>query len=1197
MKLLGIARFEISYQLRGILTWIAFVVLLVFAFAQTRVGFLSDALRDDFFVNAPSVIASVTVFTCLIWLLVGATIAGEAGARDASTGMHPLSYTAPVSRADYLGGRFLAAFALNALLLLAVPIASILAVYVTGVDGAVIGPFRFASYATAWAFIALPNAFVVTAIQFSLAALTRESKASYLGSIIVFFCAFILSFAVFFTFGLRDFARLIDPLGFITIIDLSLEWTSIEKNERLLALEGRLLKNRLVWLTIAAAVLAFTHARFRFVHLVSTDMLSRLMWWRRARAVADVRSETLPGHIDIPAVAKSFGAAVSLRQLQSIAWTSFKQVALSRSGAVAWGFITLVVLVMVWLDMEYQNVSVLPRTDQVLPGLTATLREPSNPWMIFPLLIILFAGELVWRERDARMNEITDSTSVPDSVMLAGKFAGFALALIAWLVYVAIAAMLIQVAGGYSSLEPLLYIETLLGLQLVEYLLFAMLAMFISVAVGQKHVGQIIAVIAYLFIALSGMFGIRHNLLIYGAAPGWSYSDMRGFGPSLGPWLWFKLYWAGWALLLAVIARLLWNRGVASNLSERLLLARRRITRSTAGTLAAAAALIGVTGGFVFYNTNVLNEYIGTDQAIARVAQYELRYKMFEDVPQPQLTRTRLRVEIYPDRRAAEISGTYTLVNRTERPIEAIHATIPAAVKTGAFIFSRRARQVVSDDVRGFRSYSLDQALMPGDSMELNFTSHFEPEGFRNSGIDPAVSENGSYFTSHEWLPFIGYVQYLELTSADDRRKHGLAPRPLVPSLDDIRLEHNVTGSQGVWFDAVVGTAINQTAVAPGELRRSWTEDGRRYFHYSSDAPIGTEYRFFSARYDIHEETWNGINIRIYSDPRHDANVARARASIIASLDYFGRQFGPYPYGHLTFVERPGTGMSLHASPSFVDFGEGFSAWNPDSESGGLDLAYAAVSHEVAHQWWGSMVTPAFAAGAGLLSESMAWYSGMQVVKKEKGAEQLRKLRRFFLQPEPIPPIRQSVPLLRAIDPYAMYRKGPFAMWSLSEYVGEAKVNGALRRMVDLYGSPEAPLATSLDLYRELHAITPDSLQYLLHDLFEANTFWELKAERAVAKRSASGQWEVNFEFSARKETVDSTGTITEVPMDDFIDIGVYGAGEDGLGRKLYLRRMKVRSGTHTVTVTVPERPAHAGIDPDRLMISTEPGDNVVEVK
>ena len=33
-------------------------------------------------------------------------------ARDVQTRMHPLTYTAPVSKADYLGGRFLAGFIL-----------------------------------------------------------------------------------------------------------------------------------------------------------------------------------------------------------------------------------------------------------------------------------------------------------------------------------------------------------------------------------------------------------------------------------------------------------------------------------------------------------------------------------------------------------------------------------------------------------------------------------------------------------------------------------------------------------------------------------------------------------------------------------------------------------------------------------------------------------------------------------------------------------------------------------------------------------------------------------------------------------------------------------------------------------------------------------------------------------------------------
>jgi hypothetical protein len=44
----------------------------------------------------------------------GRGVGGAAAARDVRTRMHPLTYTAPGSKADYVGGRFLAAFVLKA---------------------------------------------------------------------------------------------------------------------------------------------------------------------------------------------------------------------------------------------------------------------------------------------------------------------------------------------------------------------------------------------------------------------------------------------------------------------------------------------------------------------------------------------------------------------------------------------------------------------------------------------------------------------------------------------------------------------------------------------------------------------------------------------------------------------------------------------------------------------------------------------------------------------------------------------------------------------------------------------------------------------------------------------------------------------------------------------------------------------------
>ena len=137
------------------------------------------------------------------------------------------------------------------------------------------------------------------------------------------------------------------------------------------------------------------------------------------------------------------------------------------------------------------------------------------------------------------------------------------------------------------------------------------------------------------------------------------------------------------------------------------------------------------------------------------------------------------------------------------------------------------------------------------------------------------------------------------------------------------------------------------------------------------------------------------------------------------------------------------------------------------------------------------------------------------------------------------------------------------------------------------------PLPTSRDLYRELQAVTPESFQYLLHDLFEKNTFWELEAERAAAHQTAAGAWQVTLDVQARKVVVDEAGVATEVPMDDWIEIGVFGDGAP------YVQKHRVRSGKQTITVTVPRKPVFAGIDPYHVLDWAEEGndDNIEPVK
>jgi ABC-2 type transport system permease protein len=148
----------------------------------------------------------------------------------------------------------------------------------------------------------------------------------------------------------------------------------------------------------------------------------------------------------------------------------------------------------------------------------------------------------------------------------------------------------------------------------------------------------------------------------------------------------------------------------------------------------------------------------------------------------------------------------------------------------------------------------------------------------------------------------------------------------------------------------------------------------------------------------------------------------------------------------------------------------------------------------------------------------------------------------------------------------------------MREYIGKERIDAALRSLFEKYRSGTPPLPTSMDLYRELQAVTPDSFQYLLQDLFEKNTFWELETERASAQQTEAATWQVTLAVRARKVVVDEAGIETEVPMDDWLEVGVFDEGEP------YLQKHRIHSGKQTITVTVPHKPARAGIDPRHLL-------------
>jgi ABC-type transport system involved in multi-copper enzyme maturation permease subunit len=1203
MKFQRIFALELRYQLRRATTWLYFGVLLILAFLIVVANYAPDARDGYFLVNAPIVLAAVTAICSVKWLVVGASVAGDAAARDVQTRMHSLTYTAPASKAAYLGGRFLAAFALSVLILLAIPAGLLLAMYGAGIEAELLVPFRVAGYLTTFGFIALPNAFFATAMQFSVAALSRRALASYLAGAALFAAAYtvwpLLEQGA-------EWGNLADPMSFGPVLNhLSKDWSPLEKNTRLLLLEGPFLANRLLWFGISLGLLAFTYWRFQFA-LPETGQKPK----SGKQATADVAA---PQQLNwgtagaLPRARGTYGLATQLRQLRLMTGQGFRQLAKSKAGLPLLAGLALMLGLTIPGNLKGRGVPLLPRTDFVLDYLTAPLAQPEFFWIILALLTVFYAGELVWREREAGLSEIANAAPVPEWVLLLSRFLALALVLLGWLALLMTAGIVAQAALGGARPEIGLYVPVLFGLQLVDCLLFALLALCGHVLVNQKFVGHLVALLAYGCIVFAPTLGLEHKLLIFSASPRWTYTDMAGFGPTLAPWLWFKAYWVGWGLLLAVVAALFWVRGREGRAAVRLQLARRRLTRPLALVSAVAAAGILGCGGFIFYNTNVLHDYSSTADVAAQRAAYEQRYRRYQNAPQPQLTGVNLQVEMYPQQRLVAIQGTYRLVNNSGVPIAAVHLGTGEGVETTAVHFDQPARAVLVDEELRHRLYALPRPLRPGDSLRLHFRVTYKARGFANSGADAQVQASGSSFRNLEWLPVIGYQPYRELDEAGARKAYGLAPRPATASLYDVAARRYAPFPEQIRLEAVVGTDADQQVVAPGALRRTWTKAGRRYFHYATEAPIRNEYALFSARYAVQEGTWRNpaagpgqaVAIQVYYPPGLTLNPARMVRSAQASLDYYTRQFGPYPHRQLRFVAHAGYGYGHHAAPIDITAEEGFFLLNTQADERGFDLVTAVVAHEVAHQWWGNQLKQAYVEGAGLITESLAWYSAMGVIEDKYGAEHLRRLLSFLREENEAPRTRAALPLLQADDWYQMYRKGPLALYTLSQYTGRNRVNAALRNLLAHHRPGTLPRPTSLDLYQELQTVTPDSLQPLLHDLFEANTFWELATETATAKQRKGGAWQLTLTLQARKLVVDSAGTETKLPVKEWVEIGVFGPAPAGkeVGKQLYRQKHLLKSGKQTIVLTVPGRPATAGVDPRNLLIDWNLVDNHREVK
>jgi len=181
---------------------------------------------------------------------------------------------------------------------------------------------------------------------------------------------------------------------------------------------------------------------------------------------------------------------------------------------------------------------------------------------------------------------------------------------------------------------------------------------------------------------------------------------------------------------------------------------------------------------------------------------------------------------------------------------------------------------------------------------------------------------------------------------------------------------------------------------------------------------------------------------------------------------------------------------------------------------------------------------------------------------------------------------------------YIHYNKASVVLYYLKEMIGEDKVNAALRKLIKQYAYNAPPYPTSWALVDALSEQTPPQYQYLIKDLFEDITLFSNRTLDATARRRPDGKYDVTLNIEAHKFKADAKGNETEVPVNDWIDIGAFAKPEKGrkYGRTLYRDRTHITQTHSSYTFTTGELPVQAGVDPFLLLVDRIPDDNTKKV-
>ena len=966
--------------------------------------------------------------------------------KDWDSGFDTILYTLPISKKNYLGDRFIFlffnSFGSFVILMVGFAIGQSLRTEIT------INPhFNILHYLYPLLIFGFQNSLFICCILFFISYATRNKLIVVVAGLMLYVCYMVIMIYANSPFmsgstpqslELEKIAALIDPFGLSAYFTEAKKLSVTEKNYQIIPLEGYLLANRILYLTISAILLFLTFKVFNFTSIPKIKRPKPNIFNSNSSPKLD---DFLPAELN-------FEDNQALRSIKSFVKIDLIYI----SKGIAWISVCMLILFFVGMEMyaEIEKGIRLPQKYASSGLMAESIIE--NFQFIGMLFVVYFSNDLFWRSHASKFFMI-EKTCFYSKFKTLSHFFSISILLIIISLLLIVQGILFQISYDYPYFDWKAYSGIFL-FNTIPLILFSAFILLLNSLVKNRYIALGLSILA--LISWSGPLSKKifpNPIFQFFSSYQGVYSDFNGFGyypESFTLRLIFGMSIIGilWLIYQFVISRKLEIFKVGISL-----------------LLLTSAIISGI---------KYLKSYVPKNEnlEIINAANYEKQYKSkYKELPQPTITNLKTEINLFPESHRYDIKGEYTLENKSAKPISAILVNFSNQHKIEKAIWI--SKNEIINLKKNQTEIKLKKPLLPGESAKFNFLLEYKSYAINGHESFNSIIENGSFLRISRYYPIFGYQKDMELENEQIRKQLNLPTRDKIKSPD----APAVHTEDFLNLDMQISTSANQTAIGTGDLINSWKQKNRNFYTYKANQ-IPFRFAVSSANYQIKSFVHRGIKILIYFHPKHFQNVANIMASTVSSLDYCIDNFGPYPFKSIQLAEISSftKGFAGTAYPANIFMPENMIFHANLTKNNEQDVINEITAHELSHLWWGnSQIDPDNREGQTMLTESLAMYTEMMIYKKQYGEDLMKKRLQIHKQIfESEKGYAENQPLFKVHNEntHISYSLGAMAMVKLSEILTEKKVNLALSNFLKNNNYPKKP--SSLDLIEEFLKVSPN---------------------------------------------------------------------------------------------------------------------------